>query len=178
MGLLGQHSGSALSPDLALRDCVGLPLAVRGARRGERRRRAAELLEAAGLLDRAGALPHALSGGERQRAALCLAIAHRPALLLADEPTGELDAANGQAMLGLIGELARAEGTTVIVASHDPAAASAADRSVRMRDGRIVEEAPVTHPAAAGSSWGAAAGSRCRRHCCARPASTSGPRCA
>ncbi len=140
MGLLGQHSGSALSPDLALRDCVGLPLAVRGARRGERRRRAAELLEAAGLLDRAGALPHALSGGERQRAALCLAIAHRPALLLADEPTGELDAANGQAMLGLIGELARAEGTTVIVASHDPAAASAADRSVRMRDGRIVEE--------------------------------------
>jgi ABC-type lipoprotein export system ATPase subunit len=140
MGLLGQHPGSALSPDLALRDCVALPLAVRGARRGERRRRAEELLEAAGLLERAGALPGALSGGERQRAALCLAIAHRPALLLADEPTGELDAVNGQAVLGLIGELGRAEGTTVIIVSHDPAAASAADRSVRMRDGRIVEE--------------------------------------
>ena len=140
MGLLGQHSGSALSPDLSLRDCVALPLAVRGARPGERRRRAEELLEAAALLERAGALPGALSGGERQRAALCLAIAHRPALLLADEPTGELDAVSGQAVLGLIEELAGAEGTTVIIVSHDPAAASAADRSVRMRDGRIVEE--------------------------------------
>ncbi|HTU94318.1 MAG TPA: ATP-binding cassette domain-containing protein, partial [Solirubrobacteraceae bacterium] len=71
---------------------------------------------------------------------LCLAIAHRPALLLADEPTGELDAANGDAVLRLIVQLARAEGATVIVVSHDPAAAAAADRSVRMRDGRIVEE--------------------------------------
>jgi ABC-type lipoprotein export system ATPase subunit len=140
LGLLGQHAGSALSPDLTVRECVGLPLALRGARRGERRRRAEQLLEAAGLTDRAGALPGALSGGERQRAALCTAIAHRPALLLADEPTGELDAASGQAVLSLIAQLSRAEGTTVIVVSHDPAAASAADRSVRMRDGRIVEE--------------------------------------
>ena len=140
LGLLGQHSGSSLCPDLPLRDCVALPLALRGAGRGERRRRAETLLEAAGLSDRGATLPGALSGGERQRAALCLAIAHRPALLLADEPTGELDAVNGQAILRLIAELARAEGTTVIVVSHDPAAASAADRSVRMRDGRIVEE--------------------------------------
>jgi ABC-type lipoprotein export system ATPase subunit len=140
LGLLGQHAGSALSPDLSLRDCVALPLALRGAGRGARRRRAEELLEAAGLGDRGAALPGALSGGERQRAALCMAIAHRPALLLADEPTGELDAVNGQAVLSLIAELARAQGTTVIVVSHDPAAASAADRSVRMRDGRIVEE--------------------------------------
>ncbi len=140
IGLLGQHSGSALSPDLPLRDCVSLPLALRGAGRGERRRRAEELLQAAGLHDRGAALPDALSGGERQRAALCMAIAHRPALLLADEPTGELDAGNGRAVLTLIAELARAEGTTVIVVSHDPTAASAAGRSVRMRDGRIVEE--------------------------------------
>jgi ABC-type lipoprotein export system ATPase subunit len=140
IGLLGQHSGSALSPDLPLRDCVALPLALRGAGRGERRRRAEELLQAAGLHDRGAALPGALSGGERQRAALCMAIAHRPALLLADEPTGELDAGNGRAVLALIAELARTGGTTVIVVSHDPAAASAADRSVRMHDGRIVEE--------------------------------------
>jgi ABC-type lipoprotein export system ATPase subunit len=140
LGLLGQHSGAALSPDLLLRDCVALPLALRGAGRGERRRRTDELLQATGLRDRGAALPGALSGGERQRAALCLAIAHRPALLLADEPTGELDAGNGRAVLTLIAELARAEGTTVVVVSHDPAAASAADRSVRMRDGRIVEE--------------------------------------
>jgi ABC-type lipoprotein export system ATPase subunit len=140
LGLLGQHAGAALSPDLTVRDCVALPLALRGAGRAERRRRAQELLEAAGLGDRATALPGALSGGERQRAALCTAIAHRPALLLADEPTGELDAASGQAVLTLIAQLARAEDTTVILVSHDPAAAAAADRSVRMRDGRIVEE--------------------------------------
>jgi ABC-type lipoprotein export system ATPase subunit len=140
LGLLGQRSGATLSPDLPLRDGVALPLALRGAGRSARRRRADELLGAAGLADRARELPGALSGGERQRAALCLAIAHRPALLLADEPTGELDAANGEAVLSLIAHLARAEGATVIVVSHDPAAATAADRSVRMRDGRIVEE--------------------------------------
>ena len=140
IGLLGQHSGSSLSPDLALRDCVALPLALRGAGRRERRRRAEELLEAAGLLDRAGARPGALSGGERQRAALCMAIAHRPALLLADEPTGELDAVSGGAVLGLIAELAGTEGATAIVVSHDPAAVAAVTRGVRMRDGRIVEE--------------------------------------
>jgi ABC-type lipoprotein export system ATPase subunit len=140
LGLLGQHPGFALSPDLSLRDCVALPLALRGTGRTARRKRAEELLDAAGLLDRGRALPETLSGGERQRAALCMATAHRPALLLADEPTGELDAANGQAVLRLIAELARAEGTTVIVVSHDPAAASVADRCVRMRDGRIVEE--------------------------------------
>jgi ABC-type lipoprotein export system ATPase subunit len=140
IGLLGQHSGSSLSPDLALRDCVALPLALRGATRGARRRRAEELLEAAGLRDHAGALPGTLSGGERQRAALCMAIAHRPSLLLADEPTGELDAVNGRAVLRLIAELAGSEGATAIVVSHDPAAASAAQRGVRMRDGRIVEE--------------------------------------
>jgi peptide/nickel transport system ATP-binding protein len=140
LGLLAQHSGSALSPDLSLRDCVALPLALRGTGRTERRRRAEELLDGARLLDRARAAPGMLSGGERQRAALCMAIAHRPALLLADEPTGELDATSGETVLRLIAELARAEGTTVIVVSHDPAAACAADRCVRMRDGRIVEE--------------------------------------
>ena len=140
LGLLGQHADSALSPELPLRDGVGLPLALRGSGRTARRRRAEELLEAAGLRERGGALPSALSGGERQRAALCMAIAHRPALLLADEPTGELDAASGEAVLRLITELAQAEGTTVILVSHDRAAAAAADRCVRMRDGRIVEE--------------------------------------
>ena len=140
LGLLGQHSGSTLSPDLPLRDGVALPLALRGAGRTARRRRAQQLLDAVGLGDRVRELPGVLSGGERQRAALCLAIAHRPALLLADEPTGELDAASGRAVLSLIAQLARSEGATVILVSHDPAAAARADRSVRMRDGRIVEE--------------------------------------
>ncbi|HTU94737.1 MAG TPA: ATP-binding cassette domain-containing protein, partial [Solirubrobacteraceae bacterium] len=115
VGLLGQHSTATLSPELPLRDGIALPLALRGVRRSARRARAEELLEAAGLRDHGRDLPSALSGGERQRAALCLAIAHRPALLLADEPTGELDAANGDAVLRLIVQLARAEGATVIV---------------------------------------------------------------
>jgi ABC-type lipoprotein export system ATPase subunit len=140
IGLLGQHAGSSLSPDLPVRDCVTLPLALRGVGRGPRRQRAEELLEAAGLLDRADALPGVLSGGERQRAALCMAIAHRPALLLADEPTGELDAVSGDAVLALISELAAAEGATAIIVSHDRAAVAAVRRAVRMRDGRIVEE--------------------------------------
>jgi ABC-type lipoprotein export system ATPase subunit len=106
----------------------------------DQRRRVAELLDAAGLAERAGAFADQLSGGERQRAALCMAVAHMPPLLLADEPTGELDSESGQAVLALIGTLARTHGTTAIVVSHDPATASIADRVVRMRDGRVVEE--------------------------------------
>ena len=83
MGFLGQHAESALSPDLRVRDAVGLPLALRGVPGRERRTRIGELLEAAALADRADALPGELSGGERQRFALCAALAHRPALLLA-----------------------------------------------------------------------------------------------
>jgi peptide/nickel transport system ATP-binding protein/energy-coupling factor transport system ATP-binding protein len=98
------------------------------------------LLRTAGLGHRTGAFPGELSGGERQRVALCAALAHRPALLLADEPTAELDEASALDVAGLIDELAEAEGTTVIVVSHDPAMAANAQRAVRIRDGRVVEE--------------------------------------
>jgi ABC-type lipoprotein export system ATPase subunit len=125
---------------MPIKDAVLLPLALRGIPRSEQRLRATELLAAAGLADRARALPEQLSGGERQRAALCMAVAHRPALLLADEPTGELDSSAGAAVLDLIGTLARTHRTTAIVVSHDPATASVADRVVRIRDGRVVEE--------------------------------------
>src|SRR5215467_11865764 len=101
MGFLGQHTETALSPDLCMRDAVGLPLALRGASARERRARVAA------LADRAGALPRELSGGERQRFALCAALAHRPALLLAYEPTGELDDASADVTRALIVELAR-----------------------------------------------------------------------
>jgi ABC-type lipoprotein export system ATPase subunit len=138
MGFLGQHTETALSPDLPMRDAVALPLALRGMSRRERRTRVDELLEAAALADRADALPRELSGGERQRFALCAALAHRPALLLADEPTGELDDANAGAVRALIVELARASGMSVILVTHDPATAEVADRTVRIRDGRIV----------------------------------------
>ena len=138
MGFLGQHTETALSPDLRMRDAVVLPLALRGVPRRERRMRVDELLEATALADRADALPGELSGGERQRFALCAALAHRPALLLADEPTGELDDASADAIRALIVELARTNGTSVILVTHDPATAGVADRTLRIRDGRIV----------------------------------------
>ncbi len=140
IGFLGQRADAALAPELRVDESVALPLALRGRSRKSRRARVLELLEAAGLEGRGDALPAELSGGERQRVALCAALAHRPALLLADEPTGELDAASGERMRNLIGELARAHGTTAIVVSHDPEAASFADRTIRLRDGRIVAE--------------------------------------
>jgi ABC-type lipoprotein export system ATPase subunit len=138
MGFLGQHTETALSPDLRMRDAVALPLALRGTPRRECGTRADELFEAAGLADRADALPRELSGGERQRFALCAALAHRPALLLADEPTGELDDASADAIHALIADLARASGMSVILVTHDPATAEVADRTLRIRDGRIV----------------------------------------
>ncbi len=138
MGFLGQHTETALSPDLRMRDAVALPLALRGVPRRERRIRVGELLEATALAGRAEALPGELSGGERQRFALCAALAHRPALLLADEPTGELDDASADATRALIVELARTSGTSVILVTHDPATAEIADRTLAIRDGRIV----------------------------------------
>ena len=138
VGFLGQHTETALSPDLRMRDAVGLPLALRGVPKRQRRIRVGELFAAAALADRADALPRELSGGERQRFALCAALAHRPALLLADEPTGELDDASADAIRALIVELARTNGTSVILVTHDPATAEVADRTLRIRDGRIV----------------------------------------
>ncbi len=140
LGLLGQSAELALPPDLPVRHAVELPLALRGVSGHDRAARVRALLDSAGLRDRADALPHRLSGGERQRFALCAALAHRPPLLLADEPTGELDQASASTMLSLIQELARSSDTSVIVVSHDPATARVADRTIRIRDGRVVEE--------------------------------------
>jgi ABC-type lipoprotein export system ATPase subunit len=137
MGFLGQHTDT-LSPDLRMRDAVALPLALRGM--PKRRRRVDELFEVTALADRADARPAELSGGERQRFALCAALAHRPALLLADEPTGELDDASADAIRALIVELARTNGTSVMLVTHDPGTAGVADRTLRIRDGRIVSD--------------------------------------
>jgi ABC-type lipoprotein export system ATPase subunit len=139
-GFLGQHAAAAVSPDLSVAEAVSIPLALRGMPRRQQRARVSELLEAAGLSPRASAGTRELSGGERQRVALCVALAHRPQLLLADEPTGELDAESAAAMLTAIAELVRAHGATAIVVSHDRATAEIADRAVRIRDGRVVED--------------------------------------
>ncbi|MGN6868659.1 MAG: ABC transporter ATP-binding protein [Solirubrobacteraceae bacterium] len=141
LGLLGQSSESLLSPDLSVAEAVEMPLALRGEKSASARRaRVHELLDAVGLGDRRHAVPRELSGGERQRAALCAAIAHRPTLLLADEPTGELDASSAEEILRLIPDLATAARMSVIIATHDQAVTSFADRTVTIAGGRIAEE--------------------------------------
>ncbi len=140
IGYADQHYWRALSADLTAEDLVALPLGLRGVAPADRSRRARELLERGDLLDRAGARPGELSGGEQQRIALCAALAPSPALLVADEPTGELDEETARSVLDLLASLAREEGAAALVVSHDPASAAIADRVVHVRDGRVGEE--------------------------------------
>jgi ABC-type lipoprotein export system ATPase subunit len=140
VGYADQHYWRALSGDLTAEELVALPLGLRGVSRPERRERARALLERVDLLDRASSRPGELSGGEQQRIALCAALVHRPALLVADEPTGELDEATARGVLDLLRELARDAEAAALVVSHDPASAGIADRVVHVRDGRVGEE--------------------------------------
>jgi putative ABC transport system ATP-binding protein len=128
-----------LLPMLTAWENVELPQAEAGAGRAERRQRTGELLEYVGLAHRTGHRPSELSGGEMQRVAIARALANRPRLLLADEPTGELDQQTGEQIVSLLDRL-HADGTAVVVVTHDPAVAGRAHRLLRMRDGRIVEE--------------------------------------
>jgi ABC-type lipoprotein export system ATPase subunit len=125
-----------LIPTLTVLENVDLPLLLDGARRGERGR---ELLERVGLGPRADHLPGELSGGEMQRAAVARALVARPKLLLADEPTGNLDSATGEDVLRLLREEVRQEGTALLMVTHDEDAAARADRVHRLVDGRISE---------------------------------------
>ena len=125
---------------LSARENVELPLAEAGMSCAERRARALELLEYVGLGRRERHRPSQLSGGEQQRVAIARALANRPALLLADEPTGELDARTGAEMIALFERLNR-DGTTVVVVTHDEDLARAAKRVIHLRDGTIVDDA-------------------------------------
>jgi ABC-type lipoprotein export system ATPase subunit len=140
IGYVDQHYSRLLAPELTARQIVELPLALRGEAAATRRKRAAELLERVGLAGRADARPAELSGGEQQRVALCAALVHRPSLLLADEPTGELDAATAEKTYALIRELAREQRATALIVSHDSASAAIADRIIQIRDGRVSAE--------------------------------------
>ena len=140
IGYADQHYWRALAGELTARELVGIQLGLAGEPAELRDARADELLERVGLGDRRDAHPRELSGGEQQRIALCAALASRPALLIADEPTGELDAATAREVLALIAELVRESGSTALVVSHDPASAERADRVVHVRDGRISDE--------------------------------------
>ncbi len=128
-----------LLPMLTASENVELPQAEAGVAKGERRRRSLELLEYVGLAQRADHRPSQLSGGEMQRVAIARAIANRPRLLLADEPTGELDRATGEQVASLLDRV-NADGTALVIVTHDPELAGRARRVLTMRDGRIEEE--------------------------------------
>jgi putative ABC transport system ATP-binding protein len=117
---------------------VALPLVYRGIRAGERRRRAVAMLERVGLGHRLDHRPNQLSGGEQQRVAIARALVTDPQVLLADEPTGNLDTKTGQAVLALLEELNRAQGVALVIVTHDREVAARAERQIVMRDGEIV----------------------------------------
>jgi putative ABC transport system ATP-binding protein len=119
---------------------VELPMIFQGIRRAERAERAKELLVKVGLADRVRHKPSELSGGERQRVAIARALANDPEIILADEPTGNLDTESGEAILEMLKGLCVDDGKTVIIVTQDPEATAIADRIIRLRDGRVVEE--------------------------------------
>ena len=135
VGFIFQAFG--LMPILSAAENVEVPLRLLGAPSRERDRRVRELLELVGLGGRLNHRPHELSGGEQQRVAIARALASRPDLLLADEPTGQLDSQTGRGVMELLQHLVRTEGVTAIVATHDAMLIDLADRVVELQDGRV-----------------------------------------
>lgn len=132
----------ALIPTLSALENVTLALHIAGFGAGARRARAREVLRAVGLGDRLDHRPFELSGGEQERVALARALANRPALVLADEPTGKLDMAMGQEIIGLLKRMVESEGVSVVAATHDPAVLAAADNAYSLVDGRLSPYVP------------------------------------
>lgn len=128
-----------LVPRLSARENIELPMLLAGVPRPERRRLAEQAMLRLGIADRASHLPRQMSGGQRQRVALARAIVRRPAVILADEPTGNLDSRSGAEVIDLIEELNR-EGITLLVVTHDADLGARARRRIRMVDGRVVED--------------------------------------
>ena len=137
-----------LIPILTAAENVEIPLRLSHASVAEREERVRILLELVGLSERASHRPHELSGGEQQRVALARALANGPQLLLADEPTGQLDSRTGRSIMNLILALVRSEGVTAIVATHDPALIDVADRIIELRDGQIIDDTDSEDPLA------------------------------
>jgi putative ABC transport system ATP-binding protein len=157
IGFIFQAFG--LLPILSAAENVEIPLRMVAADPKQRIARVAELLELVGLANRANHRPHEMSGGEQQRVAIARALANRPRLLLADEPTGQLDSHTGHDVMALIRSIVLSEGTTAVVATHDPALISLADRVIELKDGRVAGADGPPRPDVAGEPAGASAGS-------------------
>jgi peptide/nickel transport system ATP-binding protein len=140
VGFVWQQPSRNLLPYLSARENVELPMQLDGAKSGTRKKRALELLEVVGLAERANFRPDRLSGGEQQRAALAVALANNPPLLLGDELTGQVDSESAARVFDALRAINRAYGTTVIIVTHDPLVASRVDRVVAIRDGRTSTE--------------------------------------
>lgn len=126
-----------LLPHLSIAENVGLPLRLRREDPTRREERVAELLDLVGLAGRGRVRPHELSGGQQQRVAIARALANKPRLLIADEPTGQLDAATGAAIMDLVRTVVHAEGATALIATHDASVQASADRILHLDDGRL-----------------------------------------
>jgi putative ABC transport system ATP-binding protein len=133
-----------LIPDLSVLDNIEVPLRYRGLPNAERRQRAADALARVGLSARARHYPNELSGGQQQRVAIARALAGSPKLLLADEPTGNLDSQMARSVMDLLEELHR-EGATIVMVTHDPQLAARAQRNVHVIDGQVVDIAAELH---------------------------------
>jgi putative ABC transport system ATP-binding protein len=135
IGFVFQSFG--LVPILSAAENIEVPLRLRREEPGERARRVQELLELVGLAGRARHRPYELSGGEQQRVAICRALANRPRLLIADEPTAQLDSGNALTIMELVRDLVASEGVAAVVATHDPLLLDIADSVVELHDGRL-----------------------------------------
>ncbi len=139
--------GFNLLPRANLEDNVALPLVYRGTPRSERMSRAGEMLAKVGLGSYRQSLPNQISGGQQQRVAIARALVNQPKLILADEPTGNLDTHTSQEIMALFTELNRRDGITIVLVTHESDIAMYAQRLVRLADGRIVYDGPVGHAA-------------------------------
>lgn len=141
-----------LLPILSAAENIEVPLRLQKVPTAERRARVAELLEQVGLEGRAGHRPHEMSGGEQQRVAIARALANNPDLLIADEPTGQLDSTTGRRVMELLRQIVEERGLSMIVATHDPSMIADADRTVGLKDGRNTDELIVSMPTSLGST--------------------------
>ena len=140
LGFVWQQTARNLLPYLTARENVEMPMLLEGVPKGERQARAASLLELVGLADRADHSPGTMSGGEQQRVAIAVALANEPAVILADEPTGELDTATAHEVFELLRDVNRRLGVTIVVVTHDPLVSDQVSRTIAIRDGRTSSE--------------------------------------